>query len=116
MSNDNIRVAKANRDQYRWYLSAKLVRQYCRIAMIPDDDGGPCWIRAEKELGALIDHARATDSTTRGGHTIFRVGRVKICNRSRKARLEFAFSHQRRNEGNLPQLIWVRDKESRRRT
>lgn len=95
----------------RWYLSAAAVREYLAIAGYVDDDGGPAWGRAERELaehGAVAhlvseDHARQRQ--------LWRTGRVQVG--QRRTRLELTVSTTPRPEGDFDQLIHVRDKERR---
>ena len=92
-----------------WYLSAAAVREYLSIAGIPDDDDGPNWRRAERELA---DHARNSREVGPNGRTVlYRTnGKVPTGTRQRPTRLEFSVSFADRHEGELPQLIHVRDK------
>ena len=93
---------------YRWYFSATATREYLAIAGLPDDDGGPNWLRAEKELGAHTAIAREAGHNDTG--LIYRTGRVKVGDRPKSTRLEFVVRHTPREEGDLPQLVRVRDK------
>lgn len=99
-------------NRYRWYLSAKAVRDYLIVAGHPDDDGGPVWARAEAELGAhcAAAHYVSTDTTT--GTETWRTGRVQ-CGDGR-TRLEFSVRNEKRPEGPLAQLVRVRDKGGKR--
>lgn len=82
----------------RWYLSAKAVREYLAILGRADDDGGPEWGRAERELAALCEAAHLV-GTTRGGLQRWRTGRP--------LRLTLVVSTSVRPEGPLPQLVGV---------
>jgi hypothetical protein len=95
-----------------WYLSAAAMREYLAIGQLRDDDGGPNWVRAERELKA---HALAAREVSReGDRAIFRTGRVRIGDRAKAERLEFRVSFSHRPEGPLPQLVSVRLKASNR--
>lgn len=95
---------------WKWYMSAAAMRQFMSIAGYTDDDGGPQWGAAEQELGAICESARLTEQTSRSGATIWRTGRVHVGPSRRKVRLELTVSNADRHEGDLPQLIRVRDR------
>lgn len=97
---------------YRWYLSAAAIREYLAIAGLPDDDGGPNWGRAERELGAHAEAARQSGSNNHS--LIFRTGRVRVGDRTKSTRLELFVRHTPREEGGLPQLVAVRNKGNNR--
>ena len=95
------------REAYIWYLSARAIREYLAIARIANDDGGPNWGRAERELG---EHARAANPigrSTDSGAEIHRTGRRQCGDRSKRVRLELYVQHTPRSEGDLPQLVRV---------
>ncbi len=97
---------------YRWYLSAAAVKEYLALAGLRDDDGGPNWARAERELGA---HAEVAREAGENNHSlIFRTGRVRVGDRPKSTRLEFYVRHTPRAEGDKAQLVAVRDKGSNR--
>lgn len=93
-----------------WYLSAAATREYLAIAGLRDDDGGPNWHRSERELAEHARVAREVPSGSRAGHLLYRTGRVRTGDRPRTSKLEFTVSLDRRPEGDLPQLVHVRDK------
>jgi len=93
---------------YRWYFSATAVRQYLDLAGLRDDDGGPNWLRAERELGAHTAAAREAGHSDK--YVVYRTGRVRVGDQPRSTRLEFYVSHTPREEGDKPQLVVVRDK------
>lgn len=99
---------------FRWYLTAAAVKQYLVIAGLPDDDGGPAWGQAEQELSVHI--ATAREAGHNDNSLIYRTsGRVLCGRRPRAKRLEFYVRHNPREEGSLPQLIAIRDKDGRQR-
>lgn len=94
--------------KYRWYFSATATREYLALAGLADDDGGPNWLRAEREMGAHAATAREAQANDTG--LIYRTGRVRVGDRTKSARLEFTVRHTPRVEGDLPQLVRVREK------
>lgn len=98
---------------YRWYLSAAAVKEYLALMGL-DDDGGPNWLRAERELGAHIESARQVALNEKS--VIFRTGRVRVGDGTKSTRLEFYVRHCPRTEGDKAQLVAVRDKGSGHRS
>lgn len=90
---------------YRWYLSAVAVRQWLAIRGLPDDDGGPYWGIAERELGELAEIARDTGQRSRSGAQTWR---AKWTIQGRRRRVELTVMPDPRPEGPLPQLVQVR--------
>jgi len=99
--------------RYRWYLTARAVRQYLAICGWPDDDGGPIWGRAEGELAEHCATARH-HRTQRNGLEQYRTARVPVAGGERRTRLDFLVSTAIRPEGPLPQLVEIIDRGSRR--
>lgn len=93
----------------RWYLSAAAMREYLRIAGLPDDDGGPIWQAAEKDLARHCQAARKIDRLGNSGAEQWRTGKMSIGGRN-GVRLEFSVMPAPRAEGALPQLLRVRAK------
>lgn len=86
-----------------WYISAKAVKDYLAITGRPDDDGGPEWERAEKELVSIARQLIADGKLGKPQ----RSGAVEY--RGRKPmRLRIIVSFERRAEGDKPQMIAVR--------
>lgn len=92
----------------RWYISATAVKQWQAIAGYPAESDGPSFDRAERELATLADESRLAVDVGPGQQS--QLWRVKATVRGKRTRLEFAVSLQRRQEGDLPQLINVRNK------
>lgn len=92
----------------RWYISAAAVKQYMAIMGHPPDDDGPGFDRAAKELDALTQEARLAKDIGPGQQS--QLWRVKATVRGRRSRLELIVSLSARREGDLPQLIAVRNK------
>lgn len=86
-------------DRPRWYLSAKAIREYLAIVGRTDDDGGPEWGRAERELAAICDAAHPVGETASG---------LQRWRGGRPLRLQLIVSTARMPEGELPQLVGVR--------
>lgn len=97
--------------RWRWYLSAAAVREYCRIAGLPDDDGGPAWAQAEDELGEIAEAAR--EYRVESHRTLYRTARRQVGDRQQRQRLELTVSTIERAEGDLPQLVRVRSLDVR---
>lgn len=95
----------------RWYLSAAAVRSYLQLAGLEDDDGGPQWAQAERELAAHCDAAHLVREEPARQRQDWRTGRVQVGGRPQ--RLDLIVSTARRPEGPLPQLISVRAKGAR---
>ena len=93
---------------YRFYISAAAVREYMRICGLPDATDGPAFQRAEQELAALCDDARLAKDVGPGQDC--QQWRVKSTVRGKRTRLELLVSLSERSEGDLPQLIFVRNK------
>jgi hypothetical protein len=93
---------------YRWYFTATATREYLALAGLQNDDGGPNWLRAERELGEHTRSAREASHNDTG--LIFRTGRVRVGDRTKNVRLEFTVRHTPRTEGDLPQLVRVKEK------
>lgn len=98
--------------RYRWYFTAAATREYLRIAGLPDDGGGPNWLRAEVELGGHAEAAREVGANNTA--IKFRTGRVQVGDRLQRVRLEFNVTNAPRGEGRLPQLVGVRAKTGHR--
>jgi hypothetical protein len=95
-----------------WYISAAATREYLAIANLKDDDGGPNWDRATRELA---EHAAVAREVSRDrDRAEYRTGRVKIGIRTKAERLEFTILLTPRPEGPMPQLVRVRIKGSNR--
>lgn len=92
----------------RWYISAAAVRQYQQIAGYAVESDGPSFDRAERELADLADQARLAKDIGPGQRS--QQWRVKATIRGRRTRLELVVSTEARPEGDLPQLIAVRNK------
>lgn len=92
----------------RWYLSVAAVRQYMRIVGLPDVTDGPLFERAECELAQLAEEAQLARDVGPGQES--QLWRVKATVRGKRTRLEFIVSLSERSEGDLPQLIAVRNK------
>lgn len=92
----------------RWYISATAVRQWQVIAGYPLDTEGESFFRAEAELAEFAEQAKLAKDVTPGGKV--QQWRVKATVRGKRTRLEFGVSIEQREEGDLPQLIHVRNK------
>jgi len=92
----------------RWYISAAAVKQYMAIMGYAPDDDGPGFDRAAKELESLASEARLAKDVGPGQHS--QQWRVKTTVRGKRTRLELVVSLGERLEGELPQLIAVRNK------
>lgn len=90
----------------RWYLSAKAVREYLKLVGRVDDDGGPEWARAERELAKLCAGAHLLERPSRSGHQQWRTGRP--------LRLTLIVSTEKREEGPLDQLVGIVGGRTRR--
>lgn len=90
----------------RWYLSAKAVRSFARIRKLELDDGDDLWGRAERLLAEACERAHLVTSEdgsprlTRQGLQEWRTGRVD-------GRIRLLVSTERRDEGELDQLVDV---------
>ena len=89
----------------RWYISAASVRQYQTILGLAPVDDGPQFDRAAVTLERLCEQAKL--ARDEGHRAIYRV-MTRI--NGRKTRLELTVSLSERDEGDLPQLVRVRDK------
>lgn len=89
----------------RWYLSAKAIREYLAIVGRADDDGGPEWGRAERELARICAAAHLVGETASG---------LQRWRGGRPLRLQLIVSTAHRPEGDLPQLVSVRSHVRRR--
>lgn len=97
-------------NERRWYVSAAAVREYAAICGYDIADGdGPGWDRAERELISATHSANYVGEGS-GTQQIYRV--TCQCG-PRRTRLEFTVSTDKRPEGELPQLVRVRDKGRR---
>lgn len=97
--------------KFKWYFTARATREYIAIAGLSDDDGGPHWARAERELAAHSESAwLVANKTGESGAAIYRTGRIRVGDRTQSIRLEFYVLHNPREEGSLPQLVRVRRK------
>jgi hypothetical protein len=94
----------------RWYISAAAVKQYMAIAGYQPDPDGPGFDRAAKELDALAAESRLAKDVGPGQQS--QQWRVKATIRGRRTRLELIVSLSERAEGDLPQLIAVRNKRA----
>ena len=93
----------------RWYITVAAVHDYQRIRGLPPDDDGPGFDEPAKELSALAEQAKLVKDE--GHRAIYRL-RTPI--NGRMTRLEFTVSLTLRAEGDLPQLVRVRDKDGGR--
>lgn len=91
-------VRKRPQVEPRWYLSAKAIREYLGIVGRPDDDGGPEWARAERELAGLCDQAHPVGETRSG---------MQRWRTPSPLRLQLIVSTEPRREGPQPQLVGV---------
>ena len=92
----------------RWYISAAAIRDYQAIAGYTLASDGESFDRAEFELAELAEQARLARDISDTQQT--QLWRVKATIRDRRTRLEFAVNPFPRAEGDLPQLIAVRNK------
>jgi hypothetical protein len=92
----------------RWYITATAVQQWQQIAGYPLQTDGPSFDRAERELADLAEEARLAVDV--GPNQQCQLWRVKATVRGKRTRLEFSVSLSQRSEGDLPQLINVRNK------
>lgn len=92
----------------RWYISATAVKQYMAIQGYVGSPDGPIFDRAAIELEDLCDAAKLAKDVSPGGKV--QQWRVKATVRGKRTRLEFGVSIEQREEGDLPQLIHVRNK------
>lgn len=97
---------------WNWYLSIAAIRDLMQIAGLrgPAEDSNPAFTAAERMLGQYSLTAREVEGAhTASGCKIYRTaGKVEI--RGRKTRLEFTVSFAERAEGELPQVLRVREK------
>jgi len=92
----------------RWYISAAAVKRWQAIAGYPIESDGESFDRAERELADLVNSARLSKDIGPGQQS--QIWIVKATVRGKRTRLEFAVSTDRRQEGDLPQLINIRNK------
>jgi hypothetical protein len=92
----------------RWYVSAAAVKQYMAVAGYPAEDDGEWFDRAERELADLADESRLAKDVGPGQRS--QQWRVKATIKGRRTRLELVVAVEQRAEGDLPQLIAVRNK------
>lgn len=91
-----------------WYISAAAVKQYMAIQGYHGSDDGPVFDRAAAELDALCAESRLAKDVGPGQDS--QQWRVKATVRGKRTRLELIVSLSHRPEGELPQLIAVRNK------
>lgn len=89
-----------------WYLSARAVRDYMRIAGLADTDDA--FDDAALELGRLCQSARFRKTYGR-----FEEWRVKAILLGKTRRLNLSVSTERREEGHADQLVAVADHDRR---
>lgn len=92
----------------RWYISVEAVRQYMRIMGYAGSMDGPVFDSAAIELETLCEQAKLAKDVGRGQHS--QLWRVKTTVKDKRTRLELVVSLSERPEGELPQLIAVRNK------
>ena len=101
---------------WRWYISAKAVREYMAIAGMHPADDGPDFDRAEEALGKTSLEARLCKSTESGTEIwLARVPLPRAGGRGGTTRLDLYVRPSPRGEGSKPQLVRVRAKDKRRR-
>jgi hypothetical protein len=92
-----------------WYISARAVTEYLAITDRDSDGEDAAFFRAEQELAALATKIVAAGKTGKeldSGAYQFRGGKP--------LRLRLIVSYERRDEGDLPQLVMVKpDHEGR---
>lgn len=104
---DEAKASTPRERPWRWYLSARAVREYLRIAGLADDDGGPSWGRGERELAEHCWRARLYRPADHpGGRTIYRTGRVRVGRQS--VRLEIYVQPPEPNTGPLDAVTFLR--------
>lgn len=101
---------------WNWYLSIAAIRDLMHIAGLngPAEEDNPAFLAAERMLGQLSLTARKAEGAAgESGADLYRTdGSVEI--NGRRTRLEFRVSAGRRAEGELPQVLRVRDKGASR--
>lgn len=97
---------------WNWYITVAATKQLMQVAGLrgPLEDDNPAFVAAERMLGQYSLTARevAGAKSLPGCKTYRTNGKVEIG--GRKTRLEFTVSFAERSEGDLPQLVFVRDK------
>lgn len=90
---------------YRWHFSGPAIRDYLRIARLPNDNQGPMWKRAERELGHHAERAtfRRLDPDFRGGE-VWQTGSVRVGGLREPRRLLLYLTTRTINRGPLPTL------------
>lgn len=91
----------------KYFITPTAIRQYCSIAGLADS-------APHAELSALLEAAHEVSPPPMEQYTVMRTGRVMVGRR--KTRLDIIVSHTPRMEGELPQVITVRDKGSGNRS
>lgn len=89
-----------------WYITARAVRDYMRIAGLPDTDDA--FDAAALDLGRLCESARFRKEYGR-----FEEWRVKAVLLGKTRRLNLSVSTERRAEGHADQLVAVADHDRR---
>lgn len=89
----------------RWYITVAAVTEYQRIAGLPVTREGDEFGAARMALSALCEQARLVRDE---GHRA--IYRLTADVGGRRRRLELTVSLAFRDEGDLPQLVRVRDK------
>lgn len=91
-----------------WYITVAAVRQYMRICGYEGDSDGPVFDAAAIELERLCEQSRLAKDA--GPHSPNQQWRVRANVRGKNTRLELIVAPDPRPEGDLPQLIAVRNK------
>lgn len=90
---------------YRWYLSARAVREYAALARLGNPDDEAVFDRAESQLGAIAQKAHHLRDQANG---------LQLWRGGRPLRLRLLVSTAERAEGDLPQLVSVLAASERR--
>lgn len=89
----------------QWYITVAAVREFQEILGLPEDNDGPGFDGAAKQLDEICRQAKLAKDE---GHR--QIYRVKALIRGKVARLELTVATGQRPEGPLPQLVRVRRK------
>lgn len=94
--------------KWRWYISITAVREWMRLAGLsgPCEDANPDFVAAQETLGELSLTARLSRAPPNEHGALTYRGKVTLG--SRRRRVECYVQTGRREEGRLPQLVWVR--------
>lgn len=96
----------------RWYITIRAIGEYQQIMGYPAQADGPWFDRAETELADLCEAAALKKSCAdQGGDTALYQVSTPVRG-AKRHRIELYVRETRRAEGDLDQLVRVRDKDA----